>query len=179
MLVGIKRCYICNAKFLSKSFYRFCTMFELFEDKQRAKLGGVDAPKMHLLFQSLCFIICSGIFPYLNKTAEYDAVFSKVSFLAIFAGNKIGEKYHVIFYGKGGQRAKDGHEGAPEAQKRGPHAATVPGRVGPPNWSLGRRLSFGFSRTPSYIQKSGCPKRGRAFAKHTAAATTIFVSGTD
>ena len=45
ILVGIKRCYICNAKFLSNSFYRFCTMFELFEDKQRAKLGGVDAPK--------------------------------------------------------------------------------------------------------------------------------------
>lgn len=87
ILVGIKRCYICNAKFLSKSFHRFCTMFELFEDKQRAKLGGVDAPKMHLLFQSLCFIICSGVFPYLNKTAESDAVFSKVSFLVVFAGN--------------------------------------------------------------------------------------------
>ena len=26
-----------------------------------------DAPKVHLLFQSLCFIICSRIFPYLNK----------------------------------------------------------------------------------------------------------------
>jgi hypothetical protein len=62
-------------------------MFELFEDKQRAKLGGADAPKMHLLFQALCFIICSGIFPYLNKPAESDAVFSKVSFLVIFAGN--------------------------------------------------------------------------------------------
>ena len=46
---------------------------------------GRDAPKMHLLFQSLCLIICSGIFPYLNKTAESDAVFSKVSFLVIFA----------------------------------------------------------------------------------------------
>ena len=67
IFVGIKRCYICKAKFLSKSFHRFCTTFELFEDKQRAKLGGVDAPKVHLLFQSLCFIICSGIFPYLNK----------------------------------------------------------------------------------------------------------------
>lgn len=87
MLVGVKRCYICNAKFLSKSFHRFCTTFELFEDKQRAKLGGVDAPKMHLLFQSLCFIICSGVFPYLNKTAESDAVFSKVLFLVVFAGN--------------------------------------------------------------------------------------------
>jgi hypothetical protein len=52
-----------------------------------------DAPKMHLLFQVLLFIFCSGIIPYLNKTAESDAVFSKVSFLAIFAGNKIGGKY--------------------------------------------------------------------------------------
>jgi hypothetical protein len=69
----------------------------LFEDKQRAKLGGADAPKMHLLFQALCFIICSGIITYLNKTAESDVVFSKVSFLAMFAGNKIGEKYYVSF----------------------------------------------------------------------------------
>ena len=76
-----------QCKVLVKVFYRFCTTFELFEDKQRAKLGGVDAPKMHLLFQALCFIICSGIFPYLNKTAESDAVFSKVSFLVVFAGN--------------------------------------------------------------------------------------------
>jgi hypothetical protein len=66
-------------------------MFELFEDKQRAKLGGADARKMHLLFQVIRFIFCSGILPYLNKTTESDAVFSKVSFLAIFAENKIGE----------------------------------------------------------------------------------------
>jgi hypothetical protein len=72
-------------------------MFELFEDKQRAKLGGADAPKMHLLFQVLYFIICSEIIPYLNKTAESDAVFSKVSFLAIFVGNKIKEKYYANF----------------------------------------------------------------------------------
>ena len=76
-----------QCKVLVKVFYRFCTTFELFEDKQRAKLGGADAPKMHLLFQALCFIICSRIFPYLNKTAESDAVFSKVSFLVVFAGN--------------------------------------------------------------------------------------------
>ena len=73
-----------RAKFLSKSFYRFCTAFELLEDKQRAKLGGVDASKMHLLFQAFCFIICSRVFPYLNKTAKSDAVFSKVSFVSIF-----------------------------------------------------------------------------------------------
>ena len=75
-------------------------MFELFEDKQQAKLGGADASEMHPLFQALCLIIFSEILPYLNKTADSDAVFSKVSPLAIFAGNKIGEKYHVTFYGK-------------------------------------------------------------------------------
>jgi hypothetical protein len=47
---------------------------------------------MHLLFQVLCFIFCSEIISYSNKTAESDAVFSKFSFLAIFAGNKIREK---------------------------------------------------------------------------------------
>jgi hypothetical protein len=33
----------------------------------------------------------------LNKSRESDDVFSKVSFLAIFAGNKIGEKYYANF----------------------------------------------------------------------------------
>lgn len=164
---------------MSKSFYRFCTMFELFEDKQQAKLGGADASKMHLLFQALCFIICSGIFPYLNKTAESDAVFSKVSFLTISAGNKIGEKYHAIFSGKGRHWTKDGHEGVPEGQKRWPHAAPVPGRVGPPQLGPGHRLASGLRRTPSYTRKNACPRRRGAFAKHTAAATTIFVSGSD
>jgi hypothetical protein len=87
-----------QCKVLVKVFYRLCTTFELFEDKQRAKLGGADAPKMHLLFQALCFIICSGIITCLNKTTEFDAIFSKISFLAIFAGNKIREKkYYVSF----------------------------------------------------------------------------------
>ena len=54
----------------------------------------------HPLFQALCLIICSEILPYSIKTAVSDAVFSKVSPLAIFAGNKIGEKYHAIFLWK-------------------------------------------------------------------------------
>ena len=75
-----------------------------------------DASKMHPLFQELCLIICSGILAYLNQTADSDAVFSKVSPLAIFAGNKIEEKYHIIFHGKEALWAKDGHEGVPEGQ---------------------------------------------------------------
>ena len=147
-----------QCKVLVKVFYRFCTTFELFEDKQRAKLGGADASKMHLLFQALCLIICSGIFPYLNKTAESDAVFSKVSFLAISAGNKIGENYHVNFYGKEGQWTKDGHEEALKGQMGGSHAAPVPGRVGPAQMGLGRHLAFGLRRIPSYIRKVGALK---------------------
>jgi hypothetical protein len=42
-----------QCKVLFKVFYRFCAMFELLEDKQQAKLGGADAPKMHLLFKVL------------------------------------------------------------------------------------------------------------------------------
>jgi hypothetical protein len=64
----------------------------------------LDAPKMHLLFQVLCFIFCSGIIPYLNKTAECDAVFSKVSFLAIFVGNKSGKNNMPIFHVKNEHR---------------------------------------------------------------------------
>jgi hypothetical protein len=55
---------------------------------------------MHLLFQALCFIICSKIITYLNKNAESDVVFSKVTFLAIFAGNKIGENTMSVFHAK-------------------------------------------------------------------------------
>ena len=72
---------------------------------------------MHPLFQTLCLIICSGILPYFNKTADFDTVFSKVSPLAIFAGNKIGKKYHVIFHGKEALGAKDGHEGCRRAKR--------------------------------------------------------------
>jgi hypothetical protein len=61
-----------------------------------------DAPKMHLHFPVLCFIFCSRIISYLNKTAESDAVFSKVSFMAIFARNKIREKYYANFSCEGG-----------------------------------------------------------------------------
>ena len=165
--------------FLSKSFYRFCTTFELFEDKQRAKLGGADASKMHLLFQALRLMICSEILPYSIKTAVSDAVFSKVSPLAIFAGNKIGEKYHVNIYGKEARWTKDGHEGVPEGQMGWPHVAWYCGRVPPPQMGLGHRLASGLRRTPSYMRKDACPRKGGAFAKHTAATTTIFISGTD
>ena len=96
-----------------------------------------DASKMHPLFQALCLIICSEILPYLNKTAVSDAVFSKVSLLAIFAGNKIREKYHVNIYGKEAHWTKDGHEGVQEGQKGWSHAATVLGRVGTLNWASG------------------------------------------
>ena len=103
---------------MSKSFYRFYTTFELFEDKQRANLGGADESKMHPLFQALCLIICSEILPYSNKTAVSDAIFSKVSPLAIFAGNKIGEKYHVIFYGKEDHWTKYGQIGRASCRER-------------------------------------------------------------
>ena len=72
---------------------------------------------MHLLFQALCLTICSEILPYLNKTADSDAVFNKVSLLAIFAGNKTGEKFHVNIYGKEARWTKNGHEVVPEGQK--------------------------------------------------------------
>ena len=101
----------------------------------------LDASKMHPFFEALCLIICSGIFSYLNKTADSDAVFSKVSPLPIFAGNKIGEKYHVTFFlEKKHVGQNDGHEGVSEGQKRWPHAAPVPGRVGPPQMGLGHPL---------------------------------------
>jgi hypothetical protein len=85
----------------------------------------IDVFSRTLLCLVYCFIICSGVFPYLNKTAESDVVFSKVSFLVVFAGNEIGEIYHDNFYGKEGLRAKDGHEEVSEEEKREPHAARL------------------------------------------------------
>ena len=93
---------------------------------------------MHLLFQALCLTICFEILPYLNKIADSDAVFTKVSLLVIFAGNKIGEKYHVNIYGKEARGTKDGHEGVPEGQMGWPHVAWYCGRVPPPpKWASG------------------------------------------
>ena len=42
----------------------------------------------------------------------------------------------------------------PEGEKRGAHAAQVPGRVGPTKWGLGHLLAWGFLSTPSSSPKS-------------------------
>jgi hypothetical protein len=43
-------------------------------------------------------MICSEISPYLDKTAESDAIFlAKVFFLSVFVGNKTEEKYYANF----------------------------------------------------------------------------------
>jgi hypothetical protein len=119
---------------------------------------------MHLLFQVLCFIICSGIISYLNKTAESDIVFSKVSFLAIFAGNKIRENSTSIFHVKEEfEHSKDTRECS--RPKQAWPTRPDPNRHGPRGqipWPCGA-CSFGprapprlqLSCTPSYIPKTG------------------------
>ena len=124
-------------------------------------------------------MICSEILPYSIKTAVSDAVFSKAALLAIFAGNKFGEKYYVNIYGKEDHCIKYGHEGVPEGQMGWPHAAWYCSRVGPPKMGLGHRLASGLRCTPSYMRKNACPRRRGVFAKHTAAATMFVVSGLD
>ena len=98
---------------------------------------------MHPLFQALCLIICSEILPCLNKTADSDVVFSKVSPLAIFAGNKIEKKYHVSFSGKEAQWTKGGTRGG----AGGPNGVAPRGLVlwprAPPQMGLGHRLASG------------------------------------
>jgi hypothetical protein len=80
--------------------------------------------------------------------------FSKVSFLAIFAGNKIGEKYYANFSCEEGVWAPEGHEGVLEAQTGMAHAARFPGRVGPACSALERRLASSFRvRLHIYIKK--------------------------
>ena len=115
---------------------------------------------MHLLFQALFFIICSGIFPYLNKTAGSGDVFSKVSFLAVSAGNEIGEKYHVSLYGKEGVCAKYVHEEVSQEEKEGSQTARFLGRVDPPILSLKHCFSFGF-RVPPYIYEKVAGLKGQ------------------
>ena len=116
-----------------------------------------DASKMHLLFQALCLTIYSEILPYLNKTADSDAVFRKVSLLVIFAGNKIGEKYHVNIYGKEARGTKDGHEGCRRAKWGGP---TRPGTVAVWAPQMGLVYTFWPSATPScpsFVQLGSFP----------------------
>ena len=63
------------------------------------------------------------------KTAEFDAVFSKVSFLAIFAGNKFEEKYHVSFPSGGATWAFGSSKRGQEGQKAVGGARTPLGRA--------------------------------------------------
>ena len=101
-------------------FYRFCTTFELFEDKQRAKLGGADASKMHLLSQALCLTICSEILPYSNKTADSDAVFSKVSPWLFLQEIKLGKNTTSSFMEKKPIGQKMDTRGCRRAKRSGP-----------------------------------------------------------
>jgi hypothetical protein len=140
---------ICNAKFLSKSFIASALCLRCSRTNNELSLG----ERMHLkciyFFQVLCFIFCSVIIPYLNKTAESYAVFSKVSFLAIFARNKIGEKYYANFSCEG-VWAPEGHEGVLEAQTGMAHAARFPGHMGPAR-SAASHLAFVYAFI--YIEK--------------------------
>ena len=122
-------------------------------------VGLTDASKMHPLFQALCLINCSGILPNLNKTADSDAVLAKSLVWLFLQEIKSGKNTTSLFLEKKHEQ-KDGHEGLPEGQMRWPHAAPVPGRVGPPQMGLGHRLASGLRRTPSYTRKNACPRRG-------------------
>ena len=50
--------------------------------------------------------------------------------------------------------------GSAGGPKGGTHAATVPGRVGPPKWHLEHRLSFSFDVPPHIYEKVGALGRG-------------------
>jgi hypothetical protein len=82
-------------KVLVEVFYRFYTTFKLFEDKQRAKFGGVDTYQMYIFLQVLFSMIFFRFSPNLNRTAESNVAF-------FYVGNKFGEKYHASFPTKQG-----------------------------------------------------------------------------
>ena len=100
----------------------------------------------------------------MNKTADSDAVFSKVSPLAIFAGNEIREKYHVTFFlEKKHVGQKGGHEGVPEGQKRWPMRPLYLAAWAHPKWASGTTSPPVFDVPLHIREKNACPRGGRSF----------------
>ena len=127
--VAIKLLCIYRAKFLAKSFIASSLCLSCLRTNNRLSLGELMHPKC--IYFSKPFAQCFDLESCHTwiKTTESDAVFSKVFFLAIFAGNKFGEKYYASFSPKEGdwdfERHERGHEG-PEAPGDAPTPLGAP-----------------------------------------------------
>ena len=142
-------------KSLSKfSLSRPVRWTELLEDKQYAKLGGVDTSQTYLLFQTLLILFWPHSCMIWTKLTRTDAVFSRATCMVFLCAGKrifkylrkIHEKSQKIHAPEGTRSQKWGQRGA-----RG-----CPGALWAPPWAApGGRL--GGAHTP------WCPTLARIF----------------
>ena len=129
-------------KSLSKfSLSRPVRWTELLEDKQYAKLGGVDTSQTYLLFQTLLILFWPHSCMIWTKLTRTDAVFSRAACMVLLCAGKrifkylrkIHEKSQKIHAPEGTRSQKRGQRGA-----RGPQApwwrGPPPGRAGGVAW---------------------------------------------
>ena len=106
-----------RAKFLSKSFIASSLRLSCLRTNNRLSLGELMHPKCIYFYKPFAHCFHLESHHTWIKTAESDAIFSKVSFLAIFAGNKIGKKYHISFSPRGANWAFGSSKRGQEGQK--------------------------------------------------------------
>ena len=77
--------HLMKQKSLSKfSLSRLVRWTELLEDKQYAKLGGVDTSQTYLLFQTLLLLFWPHSCMIWTKLTRTDVVFSRAAFMVLF-----------------------------------------------------------------------------------------------
>ena len=141
-----------RAKFLSKSFIASTLRLSCLRTNNELSLGEL----IHLKCIHFSKYFARWFAPESShtwiKTAESDAVFSKVFFLSVFAGYKIEEKYHVSFSPNNEVWALESSERSHEAQKGPRGAPSKGGRAPQALLALERRLGPSFG-VPPYIPK--------------------------
>src|SRR3954469_16488657 len=136
--------HLLKQKSLSKfSLSRSVRCTELLEDKQYAKLGGVDTSQTYLLFQTLFLLIFPHSCMIWTKLTRTNAVFSRAACMVLLCAGKwifgrlrkFPEKYQKIHAPKGARSQKwdqRGAKGAPGAPGVGPRPLAA---WGPPTSS--------------------------------------------
>ena len=109
--------YLHRAKFLSKSFIASTLCLSCLRTNNELSLGELIHLKCIYFSKHFAQRFAPESHHTWIKTAEYDAVFSKVLFLSVFAGNKIEENTRGVFHQNKGPGALDHERGATRLER--------------------------------------------------------------
>ena len=146
-----------RAKFLSKSFIACTLRLSCLRTNNELSLGELIHPKCIHFSKYFDRWFTPKSSHTCIKTVESDAVFGKIFFLSVLVGNKIEEKYHVIFSPKQAAWNLEEHERRPEEPKRGAHAPSKGGRVDQTLGGLEHHLDLSFGLPPYIWRKPRYP----------------------